>query len=95
VTLYDPNPMAIEDLGTQFFLRPEDAGKGLSRAEATAPRLAELNSYVPVRVLEEAELSKDVLARFQVSIAWQQSAEPLLTVCTGCGRDKRAAAAPA
>lgn len=76
VTLYDPNPMAIEDLGTQFFLRPEDVGKGLSRAAATAPRLAELNSYVPVRVLEEAELSQEVLARFQVS-AHSRSVSPI------------------
>lgn len=33
----------------QFFLRLEDLGK--SRAEATLPRLAELNAYVPVRNL--------------------------------------------
>ncbi len=68
VTLYDPAPVAIQDLSSQFFLRPTDVDGGKSRAEATAPRLAELNTYVPIRVLEEAELSKEVLARFQVSI---------------------------
>ncbi|CAL1700876.1 unnamed protein product [Somion occarium] len=50
VTLYDPNPVEIQDLSTQFFLREEDIGK--SRAHAAAPRLAELNAYVPVRFLE-------------------------------------------
>lgn len=67
VTLFDPHTVKIEDLSTQFFLRPEDVGNK-SRAEATAPRLAELNTYVPVRVLDEPALSKDVLSKFQVSL---------------------------
>lgn len=49
VTIYDPEPVTIQDLSTQFFLRTEDIGK--SRAAATLPRLAELNTYVPVRDL--------------------------------------------
>lgn len=68
VTLYDPELVQVEDLGTQvsyrlslflsfnaqlsflkFFLRAEDIGK--PRAAVTVPRLAELNSYVPVRDL--------------------------------------------
>ena len=67
VTIHDPAPVTVADLSTQFFLRPEDVGGSRSRAQETAPRLAELNSYVPVRVLEE-ELTKDVLARFQVIV---------------------------
>lgn len=67
MTIYDPSPIQIADLSTQFFLRPEDVGGSKSRAQATAPRLAELNSYVPIRVLEE-DLSKDVLSRFQVVV---------------------------
>ncbi|MCO5610579.1 hypothetical protein L7F22_064818 [Adiantum nelumboides] len=69
VTIYDPAPVEVGDLGTQFFLRPGDVGPKTSRAQATAPRLAELNTYVPVRVLEEKELSRDVLSRFQVVVA--------------------------
>lgn len=49
VTLFDPEPVTIQDLSSQFFLREEDLGK--SRADACVPRLAELNAYVPVRVL--------------------------------------------
>ncbi|KAG8956770.1 hypothetical protein FRC04_000248 [Tulasnella sp. 424] len=68
VTLYDPELVQVEDLGTQascrlslllsfnaqlsflkFFLRAEDIGK--PRAAVTVPRLAELNTYVPVRDL--------------------------------------------
>lgn len=73
VTLYDPAPVELHDLGTQFFLRPEDVGK--PRAQATAPRLAELNAYVPVRVLEEPSLTPEVLARFQVSTRRRSTAK--------------------
>ncbi|CAO1630239.1 unnamed protein product [Sympodiomycopsis kandeliae] len=73
VNIWDPSPVQTEDLGTQFFLRPQDltAGPGgapLSRAQATAPRLAELNSYVPVRSVEEPKLTKEVLSRYQVVV---------------------------
>ncbi|KAI0081689.1 ubiquitin activating enzyme [Panus rudis PR-1116 ss-1] len=50
VTVYDPEPVQVQDLSTQFFLREEDIGK--PRAQAATPRLAELNTYVPVRYLE-------------------------------------------
>ncbi|GAK67598.1 ubiquitin activating enzyme [Moesziomyces antarcticus] len=66
ITIFDPTPVSISDLSTQFFLRPEDAAAAVRRDHATQPRLAELNTYVPIRVLEESELTKDVLARFQV-----------------------------
>jgi ubiquitin-activating enzyme E1 len=51
----------------QFFLRQEDIGK--SRAEATLPRLAELNAYVPVRLLPGQPgqgISVDLVKGFQV-----------------------------
>ncbi|KAM0748476.1 ubiquitin-activating enzyme E1 [Meredithblackwellia eburnea MCA 4105] len=50
VTISDPTLVTLPDLGTQFFLRPEDVGK--RRDESTRPRLAELNTYTPVGVLE-------------------------------------------
>ena len=40
----------------------------MSRAEATAPRLAELNSYVPIRVVEEPQLTQEVVCRYQVIV---------------------------
>jgi len=51
----------------QFFLRQEDIGK--SRAEATLPRLAELNAYVPVRLLPGQPgqgISVDLVKGYQV-----------------------------
>ena len=82
LTIFDPQPVTIKDLGTQvrpqslmkravlteyqFFLRESDIGK--PRAEATHSRLAELNAYVPVRVLPSApgqEISPDLIKGFQ------------------------------
>ena len=46
VTLYDPSPVEWRDLGANPYLRESDLGS--PRAEASAPRLAELNPYVSV-----------------------------------------------
>lgn len=53
LTLYDPAPVAIADLSSQFFLRPDDVGK--RRDQVTAPRVAELNAYTPVSVHEASK----------------------------------------
>lgn len=53
LTLYDPAPVAIADLSSQFFLRPEDVGK--PRDQVTVPRVAELNAYTPVTVHKSSE----------------------------------------
>ncbi|KZT19301.1 ubiquitin activating enzyme [Neolentinus lepideus HHB14362 ss-1] len=69
VTIYDPEPVKIQDLSTQFFLREEDIGK--SRAAATVLRLAELNAYVPVRDLggkPGQEITVDMIQGFQVVV---------------------------
>ncbi|CAJ0755253.1 721_t:CDS:10 [Entrophospora sp. SA101] len=65
VTLYDPEPVKLSDLSTQFFLREEDIGK--PRAIVSASRLAELNHYVPVSVLD-GELTNDKIKNFQVVV---------------------------
>ena len=69
VTLYDPNPVMMSDLSSQFFLRKEDVGKpGVTRASATASRLAELNSYVPVKALDVPSLDTETLQSFKVVV---------------------------
>jgi ubiquitin-activating enzyme E1 len=55
------------DTISQFFLGEEDVGK--PRASVTGPRLAELNAYVPVRVLEgQGEITPEMIAPFQVVV---------------------------
>jgi ubiquitin-activating enzyme E1 len=69
VTIYDPEPVTVQDLSSQFFLRKEDIGK--PRAAATLPRLAELNAYVPVRDLggkAGEEITADLIRGFHVVV---------------------------
>lgn len=67
VTIYDPSAVEIADLGTQFFLREEDIGR--PRAEVTAPRLAELNSYVPIKILPGAgEITPEMIEPYQIVV---------------------------
>jgi ubiquitin-activating enzyme E1 len=96
VTLHDPEPVTLRDLGTQvryypamsshltpaqFFLKDKDIGKG--RAEATQPHLAELNPYVPIHV-HTGPLSADVLPTFQVVVLTNSSLEEQLAVGDIC-----------
>lgn len=72
ISVYDPNPVKIEDLSSQFFLSESDIGK--SRAEVTVPKLMELNSYVPISVVND-ELNEETLGKFQVIVMTEGSLE--------------------
>lgn len=87
VTLFDPSPVELADLSAQFFLHPEDVGQ--SRADVTAPRLAELNSYTPVSVHPSADLLTDTsaLAGFQVVVLTEASLKAQLTVNEYCHKN--------
>ncbi|XP_010618570.2 ubiquitin-like modifier-activating enzyme 1 [Fukomys damarensis] len=63
VTLHDEGTAQWTDLSSQYYLREEDIGK--NRAEVSQPRLAELNSYVPVSTFT-GPLEEDFLRGFQV-----------------------------
>jgi len=62
VTLYDPAPVQISDLSTQFFLTEADVGK--PRAAVSQPHLAELNQYVPVHV-SDGQLQLEDLKKYK------------------------------
>lgn len=64
LAVYDPAPANLQDLSTQFFLTEKDLGK--PRDVVSRDRLAELNSYVPVKVLESLE---DHVLEYQVVVA--------------------------
>lgn len=66
LTLYDPEPTKVADLSAQFFLREGDLGK--RRDEATLPRLAELNQYTPISILEGDVTDEAVISKFQVVV---------------------------
>ncbi|RMD43803.1 hypothetical protein DV735_g1369, partial [Chaetothyriales sp. CBS 134920] len=84
LTLYDPNPVRIADLSSQFFLRTDDVGK--PRDQVTAPRVAELNNYTPVSVLESPSLVKNLaqLDQFQVVVLTKTSLKDQLFISEYC-----------
>lgn len=72
VTLHDTKNATMSDLSSQFFLRKEDIGK--NRAEITTPRVAELNTYVPVNCNTDP-LKESFLNQFQVVVLLNNSLE--------------------
>lgn len=62
MALYDPSPVEIKDLGTQFYLAEADVGQ--PTAAACKDKLQELNKAVTVGVIDA--VSESVLAQFQV-----------------------------
>ena len=87
LALYDPAKVAISDLSAQFFLHPDDVGK--SRAEVTAPRVAELNSYTPVSVHPSSSLTEDLaqLAKYQVVVLTATPLREQLLISEYCHRN--------
>ncbi|PWY89026.1 ubiquitin-activating enzyme E1 [Aspergillus heteromorphus CBS 117.55] len=87
LTLYDPAPVAISDLSSQFFLQPQDVGK--PRAEVTAPRVAELNSYVPVTVHDGGNLTDNLeeLKRYQAIVLTQTPLKDQLAIADFCHKN--------
>ncbi|KAL9579253.1 MAG: hypothetical protein Q9203_006775 [Teloschistes exilis] len=80
LTLHDPEPAAISDLSSQFFLHPEDVGK--PRADVTAPRVTELNAYTPISVHPSKSLTEnlDDLRKYQVIVLTGCSLKDQLTI---------------
>jgi len=81
VTLHDPAAVQLSDLSAQFFLREDDVGK--PRAAVTAPRLAELNQYVPVKDLA-GELSPDIIKQFGVVIVTNTPLQQAIGINEAC-----------
>ncbi|KAE8375572.1 ubiquitin-activating enzyme E1 [Aspergillus bertholletiae] len=87
LTLYDPAPVAISDLSSQFFLQSQDVGK--PRAEVTAPKVAELNSYVPVTVHEGGNLVDNLeqLKRYQAVVLTLTPLKEQLAIADFCHKN--------
>ncbi|KAJ8259981.1 hypothetical protein GJAV_G00175680 [Gymnothorax javanicus] len=81
VTLHDQGPAEWRDLSSQFYLREEDLGK--NRAEVSQPRLAELNSYVPV-VVYTGVLTEEYLTQFQMVVLTCSSLDEQLRIGEFC-----------
>ena len=86
VTIYDTQPVTYDDLSSQFFLHENDLGK--NRAESTQPQLAELNTYVPVNILDSNKrISVDDLKHYQVVVLTHSSTEEQLLFGDFCHKN--------
>ncbi|KAK7687421.1 E1 ubiquitin-activating protein [Cerrena zonata] len=65
LSLYDPSPIELKDLSTQFFLSKSDIGK--PTADVSAEKLKELNQYVPISVIGDL-ITTNVSLEEQVKI---------------------------
>ncbi|KAK3736400.1 hypothetical protein QZH41_017900 [Actinostola sp. cb2023] len=81
VTLHDTGNVEGSDLSSQFFLRSDDIGK--NRAEVSCPRIAELNSYVPISVNTE-NLNEEFIQQFQVIVLTDSSLDEQIWVSDFC-----------
>jgi len=87
VTIHDEKSATMQDLASQFFLRESDVGQ--NRAAATCPRLAELNTHVPVDASVDP-LTPDFVKKFSVVVLTASRTEEQLMVDRVC-RDNGAA----
>ncbi|XP_063100531.1 ubiquitin-like modifier-activating enzyme 1 isoform X1 [Cavia porcellus] len=81
VTLHDEGTAQWSDLSSQYYLQEDDIGK--NRAEVSQPRLAELNSYVPVSTYR-GPLEEDFLSGFQVVVLANTPLQCQLQVAEVC-----------
>jgi len=81
VTIQDTKCTSYEDLSTQFFLRNDDLGK--NRAEATLPRLVELNEYVSTTCTTEP-VSTALVSKYNVVVLTDSTREEQLSIGEFC-----------
>lgn len=65
VSLHDSKVATWSDLSSNFYIQESDLGK--NRAEICAPKLSELNPYVPITVLD-GELAQDKILQYRVVV---------------------------
>ncbi|CAL1213938.1 unnamed protein product [Candida parapsilosis] len=76
LSLYDPNPVQIQDLSTQFFLSESDIGQ--PRDQVSAVKLRELNAYVPISVVDN--IKEETLLKFKCIVTTNISLEEQIII---------------
>ncbi|KAG7665751.1 UBA1 [[Candida] subhashii] len=76
LSLYDPEPVELIDLSSQFFLNESDIGQ--PRDKASAEKLGELNAYVPIHVIDN--IDEEALTGFKCIVTTDISLEEQLRI---------------
>lgn len=86
LVVHDDRPAKIADLGSQFYLTPEDVGK--PRSEPSAQRLAELNEYVRVEAHSGEIKDNDFIKQFTVVVVADALLDEKLAINELCRENK-------
>ena len=70
VHIYDPQMVALNDLGANFYVDESHVGK-VSRADAGLAKLQELNPYVSVSAIPDADTLKNKIASGDIHVVCQ------------------------
>ncbi|XP_018018893.1 ubiquitin-like modifier-activating enzyme 1 [Hyalella azteca] len=81
VTLQDTKLVSHADLGAQYYCSEKTIGS--NRAEVSQPQLAELNTYVPIRVVT-SPLTADIVQNFRVVVLTDSDEEELAMLSEAC-----------
>lgn len=84
VTIQDTENAGWGDLSSQFFLQESDIGK--NRATVTAPKLGELNTYVPVNESTDP-LNEAFIKGFQVVVLTNSNLEEKIRIGEICHKN--------
>lgn len=85
VTVQDDKNATYQDLSSQFFLRESDIGK--NRAEASLPRLVELNEYVSTNCTTEP-VSPSLVKDYNVVVLTDSTRDEQLAIGDFCHTNK-------
>ncbi|MCQ2819299.1 MAG: ThiF family adenylyltransferase [archaeon] len=88
VSLYDPNPTLINDLGANFFLSEEDVKNKKRRDEACLSKLAELNPYVKVDIMQGSDILSMVKNYNVICITEVMNQNLLFNIDDECRKNK-------
>lgn len=66
MTIYDPTPAQIEDLGANFLLTEDHVNKKIPRAKAVISQLCEMNPYVKISTIEDKEINIETIKNYSV-----------------------------
>ena len=81
VALHDDTPADWIDMSAQFYVTEADLG--FTRAQISAPKLAELNPYVPVSIVT-GELTTSMMDGFTVVVLIDQSLSKVTSLADYC-----------
>ena len=88
ISVFDPEPAKINDLGSNFYLSEEDVKNGKRRDEACLTKLSDLNPYVQCDIMEGFDILLKIRNYNVVVITEVINKEKLFLIDEECRKNK-------